>query len=289
MYFDDSHITDRAVHGPSAQWSFGVLNDLLGTPFAEEKRQGAADLSKIHTHGRARFWVRERLEQKVLTFMRDARKSGKFTPGQAAKLYGMVNFLEHGLFGRIGLGEIQALKEHQYGALAEPAPASCRPSMCWRPSSVCAPGGSWWFYPWMCRGWWLPRTRPWRRIPLGLPGRWRFVAVISLQVYDMWGPGDHKIAQLELFMVAHALTARPDQFCGRRGVWFIDNIASLMCLIRGRSDNPDLAKMATYIQCLLFALRASLYWEYIPSKSIGPTRSADLGPVTHGTGPTTSS
>ncbi|MCR9103619.1 MAG: hypothetical protein NXI25_26980, partial [bacterium] len=27
----------------------------------------------------------------------------------------MVNFLEHGLFGRIGLGEIQALKEHQYG------------------------------------------------------------------------------------------------------------------------------------------------------------------------------
>ena len=31
MYFDDSHITDRAVHGPSAQWSFCVLNDLLGT------------------------------------------------------------------------------------------------------------------------------------------------------------------------------------------------------------------------------------------------------------------
>ena len=54
------NITDRAVHGPSAQWSFGVLNDLLGTPFAEEKRQGAADvgtflgldfdLSEIHTH-----------------------------------------------------------------------------------------------------------------------------------------------------------------------------------------------------------------------------------------------
>ena len=55
-------------------------------------------------------------------------------------------------------------------------------------------------------------------------------------------------------MVVHALTARPDQFRARRGVWFIDNIASLMCLIRGRSDNPDLAKMATYIQCLLFAL-----------------------------------
>ena len=42
--YSDRHITDRAVHGPSAQWSFGVLNDLLGTPFAEEKRQGAADV-----------------------------------------------------------------------------------------------------------------------------------------------------------------------------------------------------------------------------------------------------
>ena len=40
MYFDDSHITDRAVHGPSAQWSFGVLNDLLNTPFAEDRGSG---------------------------------------------------------------------------------------------------------------------------------------------------------------------------------------------------------------------------------------------------------
>ena len=86
----------------------------------------------------------------------------------------------------------------------------------------------------------------------GVQIREAFVAIIPSQVYDMWGPGDNKIAQF--------------------------NIASLMCLIRGRSDNPDLAKMATYIQCLLFALRASLYSEYIPSKSNWADAISRLGP-----------
>ena len=44
-----------------------------------------------------------------------------------------------------------------------------------------------------------------RRIPLvfqdgGVQIREAFVAIIPAQTYDMWGPGDHKIAQLELFM-----------------------------------------------------------------------------------------
>ena len=71
MFFDDSHITDRAVYGPSAQWSFGILNDLLGTPFAEEKRQEAAavgtflgldfDLSAVHMQGRAQSDLNRRV------------------------------------------------------------------------------------------------------------------------------------------------------------------------------------------------------------------------------------
>ena len=213
--------------------------------------------------------------------MREARKSGKFTPGQAAKLYGMVNFLEHGLFGRIGLGEIQALKEHQYGgsskANTSPLAAFDVAIIRMRPRRElmvlpigCAEGGG-------CLGRALEAPRQgsggYHLVfqDGGVQIREAFVAIIPAQTYDMWGPGDHKIAQLELFMVVHALTAR-------RGVWFIDNIASLMCLIRGRSDNPDLAKMATYIQCLLFALRASLYWEYIPSKSNWADAISRLGP-----------
>ena len=46
---------------------------------------------------------------------------------------------------------------------------------------------------------------------------------------------DKVIAQLELLMVLLALFARPGMFRAKRGVWYIDNTAALMCLFRGRS------------------------------------------------------
>ena len=43
MYNDDAHLTDLESNGKSSQWSFGVLNAVLGTPFAEEKPQPLSD------------------------------------------------------------------------------------------------------------------------------------------------------------------------------------------------------------------------------------------------------
>ena len=68
-------------------------------------------------------------------------------------------------------------------------------------------------------------------------------------------------------MVAHALINRASSFRYCRGLCFIDNVASLMCLIRGRSDSSDLEKICHFIHMVLFALEAVLFWEYIPSKS----------------------
>ena len=51
---------------------------------------------------------------------------------------------------------------------------------------------------------------------------------------------------------------RAGDFRGRRGFWFIDNVASLMRLIRGRSDAEDLEKIARFIYIALFALEAIL-------------------------------
>ena len=62
----------------------------------------------------------------------------------------------------------------------------------------------------------------------------RGVALCLLAIHT----GDHKIAQLELSMVLYALTTRPSCFRGARGVWYIDNVAALMCLIRGRKRFP---------------------------------------------------
>ena len=39
MYFGDAHLTDLVSNGPSSQWAFAELNVILGTPFADDKRQ----------------------------------------------------------------------------------------------------------------------------------------------------------------------------------------------------------------------------------------------------------
>ena len=59
----------------SVQWAFRVLNELLGTPFSDDKRQLVAatgtflgldfDMSTAMSHGRVAFFVRERLVTKV--------------------------------------------------------------------------------------------------------------------------------------------------------------------------------------------------------------------------------
>lgn len=61
------------------------------------------------------FWVRERLESKVVAMIQEARHSGILMPSQASKLYGTLNFLEPGVFGRAGCGGLQPFKDHQYG------------------------------------------------------------------------------------------------------------------------------------------------------------------------------
>ena len=86
-------------------------------------------------------------------------------------------------------------------------------------------------------------------------------------MYSLWEPGDKKIAQLELLQVLYALFSRPSMFRGRRGLWFIDNTAALMALIRGRSDNADLEHMSRLIHITLFGLKAWFFWEWIPSKA----------------------
>ena len=56
-------------------------------------------------------------------------------------------------------------------------------------------------------------------------------------------------------MVLVGLVELAPELRGTRGVWFIDNIAALMALVRGRSGTDDLDSLARIIHCALFALR----------------------------------
>ena len=94
-----------------------------------------------------------------------------------------------------------------------------------------------------------------RGIPPLEETRESLVADIPAAIYNKWGPGDKKIPQLELAMVLYGLAARAASFRGRRGTWYIDNVAALMALIRGRSENQDLEEMSGKIHSI-YALRA---------------------------------
>ena len=193
----------------------------------------------------------------------------------------MANFLEMGIYGRVGCAGLHALKTRQQSATTSLTPDLRRCfevlreilrlmprrelEVIQRPMArfIVASDAA------------LESPREgtggfhivWFEQSLSDEGRESFVADIPDLLYGKWGPGDKKIAQLELAMVLYGLATRASRFRGRRGTWYIDNVAALMALIRGRSDNQDLEEMSGKIHAMLFALRTWIFWEWIPSKS----------------------
>lgn len=301
LYFDDATVVDWASSKGSAQWAFGELNKLLGTPFAADKRQLMAtagtflglhhDFEHCMTKGVVTFWVREKLQTKITDLIHQSLSTQSLSPGVASKLYGMANFFEMGVYGRVGCGGLAAIKARQYErtTIVTPAIHTCfevlRAVIRSQPrrefevlphkhARFCAASDAALEVPRAgSGGFLLVWFGPSHELREG------FVADIPPGVYEMWTPGDRKIAQLELLMVLYALTARPGAFRDRRGVWMIDNIAALMSLIRGRSDSPDLEHMSHMIHTILYALRCWMWWEYVPSKSNWADAISRLGAV----------
>ena len=96
LYFDDAHVTDWSSSKGSGQQAFRDLNEIMGSPFAEDKRQDMAptgaflgldfDLSEISGDGTVAFWVRSRLQEKVEDMLATAERTGVLPPGVASKL-----------------------------------------------------------------------------------------------------------------------------------------------------------------------------------------------------------
>lgn len=289
MYFDDASLVDWASSKGSAQWAFSQLNQALGTPFAAEKKQQMStqgtflglthDLSYTLSHGVIHFWIRDRLQEKMLAIIQEAQNSSNLSSGVAAKLYGVANFFEQAVYGRIGCGGLAPIKQRQYESTRVLTPAilasfqvlqaiiRAKPE---RPFSVlhaetlrfCVASDAALEIPGQGTGGFLIT---WFNGQSEI--REAFVAHIPQEIYHLWEPGTKKIAQLEMMMVLYALVARPAAFRHRRGLWLIDNIAALMCLVRGRSDSPDLERISSLIHLAAFSLQTWFWWEYIQSKS----------------------
>ena len=103
LYFDDATVGDWASSKGSGQWAFGQLNTLLGTPFADSKRQPMSHrgdfLHLSHDMSRALRWGR------ALLASRQDRAEGHHHAGR-----GGVEFLLAPRSGRQTLRDPQLLR-----------------------------------------------------------------------------------------------------------------------------------------------------------------------------------
>jgi hypothetical protein len=236
-----------------------------------------ADLQSSDSKGEVTFWAKDAFVQKVVASIREALAEHRLTSGQAAKLYGRTGFLSEGSFGRVGRAGLARLKERQL----------CSD----KTTTITAELGA--ALDFIMD---VISMSPKRTVHVGNIRHRRFVAasdaaqdnggrpsggflvetnggvrrgalVYCTPCLRLWSPEGTKIAQLELLQIVAGLTIMPEVFRDASGVWFIDNLAALYSLVKGRSDSPELDHMASIAHSLLFGLNCCMFFEWIESKS----------------------
>ena len=59
----------------------------------------------------------------------------------------------------------------------------------------------------------------------------------------------------------------PQLIAGRKVLHWVDNTVALSALVHGYAGKPDLAKSVNVFYLQMLALRASVYFEFVPSKA----------------------
>ena len=130
IYFDDATMQDWKSEASHSQACVADLMKVLGSPWSPAKTQACGQegdfLGLMHDvsrtdEGIVRFWPRESLVDKVLSIIKIAREVG-LPAGVASKLYGVSNFIETGMFGRIGRAGLWAIKDRQKETVFELTP-----------------------------------------------------------------------------------------------------------------------------------------------------------------------
>ena len=95
--------------------------------------------------------------------------------------------------------------------------------------------------------------------------RFAYVMKVAPQLFDLWSSDEAKIAQLELMIVLMTIAHATNHFRGLPGLWWIDNIAALMAVVRGRSNNSELDQMAGAIHAILYSAKCPIFFEWVHS------------------------
>jgi len=289
MYFDDGTMQDWACFAEESQRCTHLLMAIFGSPWAPKKSQRAAgqadflgllhNTTLAHT-GRVSMWPRDTLVTKVEGILRQAATMG-LSPGQASKLYGVVNFLELGMFGRIGQGGLNAIKERIHEATWEVTPRladafallsdifKMKPvreyTLFERKTHRVLMASDASYEAGVGKAGFLIISDP------GKPTEERVGVVVDINALgpleDLWGQQETYITQLELLTVIVALVECAGMFRNSRGLFFVDNVSALMAMVKGRSKTETLDTLTRLGHFASFALGASAYYEYVQSKS----------------------
>ena len=287
MYFDDATMQNWDSEAFHSQACVADLMQALGSPWAKEKSQSHTyigdflglmhDVSRAE-NGTVLFWPRDSLVSKVLSIISIAREVGLHS-GMASKLDGVSNFIETGMYSRVGRAGLWAIKDRQKeGAFQITPPISLsfdllsdlfklkpqREYLLWKGLLRRAVTASDAAYEWgKGSAGFLSVIDP------GKPEETRLGKVITLpkSLYSVWGAQETYIAQLELLAVLVALIEVAGLVRGANTIWFIDNVAALMALVRGSSNSRSLDQMAKLVHLACFAIRSVPYFEYVESKA----------------------
>ena len=221
--------------------------------------------------------------------MASARVGG-FPPGAAAKFYGVMNFLELGMFGRIGRGGLLPIKNRQYEEGWEVTPGIDKAFSMVRGVLAAQPRREFQLFKGTCRRVLMASDASYEGgvgkagflmvVDPGLPGEERVAmeVIIPLGFYARWGPMATYISQLELLVVLVAVLACAARIRGTRGMLFVDNTPALMALVKGSSGVESLDDIARQFHLANFALGAAHYYEYVQSASNWAVEISRVGP-----------
>ena len=75
------------------------------------------------------------------------------------------------------------------------------------------------------------------------------------------------IAELEALAAIAAYSTYPAVIAGRKVIHFVDNTVALSALVHSYAKKPELAKSVNVFYLQMIALRARVFFEYVPSKA----------------------
>ena len=89
--------------------------------------------------------------------------------------------------------------------------------------------------------------------------------VVPPELMALFAPRMQYVGQLEVLAAVVPYSSRPEQLRGRDVIHFIDNTGALYGMANGYSGDDDSARLIHAYHCILGAVDANVWLEYVPS------------------------